>query len=285
MDQLDRRELLLSLFDSDGFGLEIGPSYDPFLPKSQGYNVETVDHADAETLRKKYSDNASKIETVDHVSDGGSLLDLIGQRSRYDFIYASHMIEHVTDIVRFIQDCEALLKPEGVLVLVVPDKRFHFDALRPVSTVGDALQAYHEARKRHSPGQVFDFMSLFCLRGGTTIWSEPTLDDMVLSNDLSAAHGQFNRAQNSLEYIDIHAWRFTPSYFRYLIKTLRTLNYIQSGVAELITNDDDPVFRFEFYATLSKTAPRCEDSDIDLLKAAEEELRVIRGSRGSNSAL
>ena len=103
---LNRTELLFSMFDPSGFGLEIGPSYNPLLPKRRGYNVEIVDHADAATLREKYRDNASRIEEVDYVSDGRSLLETIGHEQRYDFIFASHVVEHVTDIVRFIQDCE-----------------------------------------------------------------------------------------------------------------------------------------------------------------------------------
>jgi predicted SAM-dependent methyltransferase len=173
----DRTKLLLSMFDASGFGLEVGPSYNPLLPKSRGYNVETIDHADAAALREKYSDNASQIEEVDYVSDGRSILETIGKKERYDFIFASHVIEHVTDIVRFIQDCEALLKPDGLLVLAVPDKRFCFDALRPLSTVGQALQAYLEKRKRHSPGVLFDQAFYVCSKAQQTVWIEPTLDD------------------------------------------------------------------------------------------------------------
>jgi hypothetical protein len=33
--------------DLTGLGLEIGPSYNPLLPKSEGYRVRTADHLDA----------------------------------------------------------------------------------------------------------------------------------------------------------------------------------------------------------------------------------------------
>ena len=180
---MDRTARLLSMFDATGLGLEVGPSYNPLLPKSAGYNVEIFDHADAETLRAKYRDNASQIEEVDYVSDGRGLLDVIGEPGRYDYIVASHVIEHVADIVRFVQDCETLLKDGGTLVLAVPDKRYCFDTLRPISTVGQALQAFAEKRTRHSPGVVFDHLSMICTKEGWgVVWREPTLDDLQLQH-------------------------------------------------------------------------------------------------------
>ena len=163
------------MFDPTGFGLEVGPSYNPFLPKTKGFRVETIDHADAATLREKYRDDAGQIEEVDYISDGRSMAEIIGRPERYDFIFASHVIEHVTDIVRFLQDCETLLKPAGRLVLAVPDKRYCFDVLRPLTTVGQALQAYVEKRQRHPAGVLYDHFAYFCEKNGHGIWIAPDL--------------------------------------------------------------------------------------------------------------
>lgn len=276
---MDRTEILLSLFDSSGFGLEVGPSYNPLVPKSKGYKVETVDHADATTLRKKYSDNASQIEEVDYVSDGQGLLELIGSPQRYDYIVASHVIEHVTDIVKFLRDCSTLLKPSGVLVLAVPDKRYCFDTLRPVSTVGQALQAYIEKRTRHTPGMLFDHVVSVSKKAGNIVWVEPTLDNIEFAHTRNDAKNLFETSQTSTEYIDTHAWQFTPSYFRYFIKMLRSLGYIQ--LAEENFHKNEKLGLHEFYVTLSKNAPMLETSDLELLRASEQELREIRISRAS----
>ncbi|RUW93480.1 methyltransferase domain-containing protein [Mesorhizobium sp. M7A.F.Ca.US.010.02.1.1] len=276
---MDRTELLLSLFDSNGFGLEVGPSYNPLLPKSAGFNIETIDHADAAILREKYSNNASKIEEVDYVSDGRSLLEVIGKKERYDFICASHVIEHVTDVVRFIQDCETLLKPDGRLVLAVPDKRYCFDAFRPLSTVGQALQAYIEQRKRHALGVIFDQASYTCTKAKQIVWIEPTLDDVELVGGGEEAKMQFESAQASDDYHDAHGWQFTPTSFRYLVKKLRSLGYIKSGELAFHKHDSPRPGMHEFYISLSKAAPVLQKPDIDLLKETERELREIRTSR------
>lgn len=273
---MDRTEILLSMFDPNGFGLEVGPSYNPFLPKSEGYNVETIDHADAKTLREKYSDNASRIEDVDYISDGRSMAEIIGEVDRYDFIFASHVIEHVTDIIRFIQDCETLLKPDGRLVLAVPDKRYCFDVLRPLTTVGQALQAYAEKRKRHPAGVLYDHFAYFCEKNGHGIWISPDLDGADLPKASSEAHQIFEMALTTPDYHDAHAWQFTPSSFRLLVKKIRDLGYIESGEASFYKHDIGHLGMHEFYASLSKSAAPLAESDLTLIRQTELELREIK---------
>jgi len=276
---MDRRELLLSMFDASGFGLEVGPSYSPLLPKRRGYNVETVDHANAEELREKYRNDVSvdisNIEEVDYISDGGSLVDLIGQTERYDYIFASHVIEHVTDVVRFLSDCERLLKPDGVLVLAVPDKRFCFDVLRPVSTIGSAIQAYLENHRRHPPGMVFDHVSLVSRKGANVVWLEPNLDGLDFFHSVSEAKAALDDACNRQDYIDIHRWQFTPEYFRYFVHVLAETGFIGLREARFHKNDAIHLHLHEFYITLSRAGNGPDKSMLDLLKAAHRELREI----------
>jgi hypothetical protein len=47
MNRIDR---IKSLFDVNKFGLEIGPSFNPIVPKSEGYNVEILDHLNRDQL-------------------------------------------------------------------------------------------------------------------------------------------------------------------------------------------------------------------------------------------
>ena len=110
MSQLDRRELLLSLINTQGLGREIGPGFNPLVPKSQGYRVETLEHATREDLVAKYANapgvDVSRIEVVDHVCTGASVFDAVGKTARYDYIVASHVIEHSTDMLGFLKDCK-----------------------------------------------------------------------------------------------------------------------------------------------------------------------------------
>lgn len=84
-----------------GPGLEIGHSHSPLAPKAAGYNVEILDHATAPELHAKYRDagvNLDHIEDVDFVWNGAPLPETVGRRDCYDWIIASHVIEHTPDM-------------------------------------------------------------------------------------------------------------------------------------------------------------------------------------------
>lgn len=274
--ETQRRDFLRSLIDTGGLGLEIGPSFRPLLPKAEGYQVEIVDFAEAAKLREIYSDHdVSKIEEVDFISNGGSLVDLIGQTGRYDFIVASHVIEHVPNLVGFLEDCERLLKPKGSILLAVPDKRFCFDVLRPISTPGQALQAHHEKRTRHPPGVVFDHNNIVA-KNHSVVWLEPTLDDLFPIFPEGTDIVEYRKSMSSPEYIDCHGWQFTPHSFVYMLKTLRRVGAIHLGIEALHKHVPATCNFHEFYAVLSHSAPECGATDIDLQRMIERELRVVQ---------
>ena len=87
------------------------------MPKRYGRNIEVVDHAPAEELR---SFNLHVIEEIDYVSDGCLMIRSLAIQDAATFIVASHVIEHVPELIGFIRSCEALLKETGTLVLAVP---------------------------------------------------------------------------------------------------------------------------------------------------------------------
>ena len=55
---MDRVAILDRMFNRAGFGLEIGPSFNPVVPKASGARVETLDHTDQSGLIEKYRTHA-----------------------------------------------------------------------------------------------------------------------------------------------------------------------------------------------------------------------------------
>lgn len=223
----DRRTQLLALIDPGGLGLEIGPGFNPLLPKADGYRVETLDHATQDELRAKYAGapgvDPARIEPVDHVWRGGSLLQTIGAAERYDWIVASHVIEHVPDPLGFLLDCQQLMKPGGTLALAVPDKRHTFDLLRTLSSTGDVLQAHLERRQRHPPGRIFDELAYNVVRDGRIAWGPDDTGALAFFRPLADARALYEHVQRTQDFIDIHAWQFTPSSFRLIVSDLHAV--------------------------------------------------------------
>ena len=65
---------------------------------------------------------------------------MIGKTGCYDWIIASHVIEHVPNFISYLQQCEAMLKPDGILSFIIPDKRYCFDYFSSSSSTGDVLE-------------------------------------------------------------------------------------------------------------------------------------------------
>ena len=241
--------------NKEGFGLEIGPSFNPIAPKTKGYNVHTLDHASATELREKYQGHGvdlDKIEEVDFVWHGESLQDLIGKVECYDWIIASHVIEHTPCFVSFIQQCEALLKLNGVLSLVVPDKRYCFDYFSPISSTGQILDAWTAHRTRPSAGQVFDHYSNAAKRFNSISWRADGFGGAnALVHSVDEAKTQWGRATSTNDYIDVHCWRFVPESFQLILTDLKVL-----GLTNLSVKTTFNTVRCEFYVSLSKQDQR-----------------------------
>jgi 2-polyprenyl-3-methyl-5-hydroxy-6-metoxy-1,4-benzoquinol methylase len=170
---MTREEIILKHIKRDGRGLEIGPGCAPIAPKKQGFHVHVLDHCDKKALIEKYRPhgiNVDNLEEVDFVWDGRSYTELVGRRHVYDWIIGSHVLENTTNLIGFLNDCDSLLKKEGVLSLAVPDKRYCFDHFRPLSSIGRVIDAARNPQKIHSAGTVAEYFLSLVSRGGRIAW-------------------------------------------------------------------------------------------------------------------
>jgi SAM-dependent methyltransferase len=259
----------------DGHGLEIGPGYNPLLPKAEGFRVETVDYTDADGLRAKYEGNPhvdlSRIEPVDHVMiDGMTLAEKIGKPEAFDYVVASHVIEHTPDMLGFLKSCEALLAPAGILLLAVPDKRHCFDVLQPLSSTGAVLQAHLDRRTKPTPGAIFDNGAYNAVRGDDIGWGPSDARDLRFFASLRAANEVFDSERRAPTYRDVHVWRFVPSSFRLILKDLHEIGEIRLREDRFFDSVGN-----EFYISLSASATGCPTDRLTLAKQALREQATI----------
>lgn len=262
-DSTTRVDKTLYALDKKGAGLEVGPSHNPIAPKSKGFNVHILDYLDTEELRAKFQGhgvNLDNIEDVDFVWNGEPLSELIGRSSCYDWIIASHVIEHIPDPITFFQQCEILLKPTGKLSLIIPDKRYCFDYFNPVTTTGELLDAYVEKRTRPTPGQLFNHVSNASTKDGAYAWHQAAAGELELRYSFSQASDLWRQSQESTTYYDAHCWRFTPVNFRLILSDLHRL-----GLVNLTIVREFGTTGCEFFVTLGKEVSQTPDR-LDLLK-------------------
>jgi len=258
-------------------GLEIGPSYRPLCPKNQGWNTLVVDHATRAELVAKYTAwevDTSLIEDVDVVL-GDDGLRAIGPKRGYDYILASHVIEHVPNPIGFIHACADLLKPKGRLRLAVPDKRFCFDLLKPVSTAGQMIQAYSENRRSHTLGQVVDALMFHVTSNGQITFPRVGASDRLeLVHPPMEAYRLAINVIRSGQHYDVHGWVFTPSSFLVICRQLTAMGLLPFRITEVI-----PDGQHEFLVDAVREDPVANERGADtiaMLKAVfEEQARAI----------
>jgi ubiquinone/menaquinone biosynthesis C-methylase UbiE len=130
-----------------GHGLEIGALH-ARTAVPPGARVRYVDRKSRDDLRREYPNTDQEgFNRVDIVDDAQTLATV--PDSSEDFIIANHVIEHVEDPMLMVQNSMRVLKPGGVLLLTIPDKRRTFDVERPVTTLQHVLDD-HEDRGRGS---------------------------------------------------------------------------------------------------------------------------------------
>ena len=187
---MNRNQKILQHVNRKGQGLEIGPSHNPVAPKKKGYKVHIIDHMDREQLIAKYQEhkvNLKNIEDVDFVWSGESYAELTGKRDFYDWIIASHLIEHTPDLITFLNDCDEILKDDGVLSLVIPDKRYCFDHYRPITGLSKIIDSYFNQNRIHTPGTVAEYYLNVVAKAGDIAWNSNTPGSFTLVHSLGDA--------------------------------------------------------------------------------------------------
>jgi len=266
---MTREELIRQHFDRNMRLLEIGPSYNPILPKAAGWRTTIIDHASQAELVAKYAPLVStvdRIEAVDFVWQGGPLADLLpaDQRGSFDGLVASHVGEHFPDLIAFLKNAAIVLKPEGVMALALPDKRVCFDFFQPLTTTGDLVAAHLEGRTRHQRRIFFNQAAYFVTRNQVGGWAHAgNTAPFHLANPLSLAQHSYDVGDESpaSEYRDTHAWAFTPKSFELLMLELNLLDYTDWAIRAI-----EPALGVEFYVWLERRKIVMPESAVNPLR-------------------
>lgn len=248
---MDRRtRILTGLNVSDAVGVEIGALDKPLVTRDMG-KVLYVDHADTATLRKKYQEDAGvraeAIVDVDGVWGTNTLLEAIGGQ-KVDYALASHVIEHVPDLVTWLNELESILAPGGQIRLAIPDMRYTFDCLRRETVLSDVLPAYIARARRPMPREVMDFICNAADVRSDLLWHKAARRAVARKLYLFADAVQLGEASMRGEYHDVHCWTFTPASFARLMSEIRSAD-LSNLACRAFT--DTPIGGMEFYVSLA----------------------------------
>ncbi len=287
---MDKRKKMLAAIDpSQGIGLEIGPLDSPIVTREMG-NVRYVDHASTEDLRVKNRENRfvklDRIVDVDYVWGAKTLPELVASEAPFDYVMASHVIEHVPDLVGWLGEVGAILRPHGVLSLAIPDKRYCFDHYRQPTATAEALEAYLRRQRRPSFRQIFDHLASFATVDGDLTWDAGTTVAPTRQRSLREAWDIARGASADESYHDVHCWVFTPASFLRLMESL-----IELDLFAFLVDRFFPTAGHEFFVSLkaldvSDEPGRGRAAQFESLRAiSEDETRAVAHHRGRPASM
>lgn len=225
--------------------LEIGPLNNPnFI----GENVKYFDVLGIEGLRcKAQSWNVDPLgvpQNIDYISESG---DLSIVDKSFPIVFSSHVIEHQPNLVEHLIKVEKILRINGRYIMIIPDKRYCYDHYQELTLIEDILDAYYQEAKIHSLKKLLSYLRR-THNNAMNHWKGNHGDLPSFSIEKVKEIIKQYKDSNK-QYIDAHAWFFTPDSFKNIIQILNNLGLIHLSLIEV---SETAPGQLEFYAILQK---------------------------------
>lgn len=134
-----------------------------------------------------------------------------------DYVISSHVLEHVANPVAALGEWYRVLRPGGIIYLVVPNRLTTWDHTRDLTTVQHMLDDYTRGTTACDPTHIDDFV--FGMD-----WSR--YNPVTPAEEVAARRAELARGMHEMvsrgEDINIHFHTFEPANVRGLLETLRT---------------------------------------------------------------
>ena len=221
-NRLATRADFVGLIPPDADALEIGPFFRPLLAGPNVRFFDVLSQADLLARAREIGETQPSVPIIDFVSPTGDL-SIVNQS--FSYVVSSHCLEHQPDIVTHLKQVERIMWPGGRYFVLVPDKRYCFDAFIPESTIAEVMDAHYERRTAHLLKSVIEHRALTTHNDPVRHWAGDhgvRLHNHVVR--VKAAVKEYEAAGGN--YIDVHAWYFTPENASLLMTTLRDLGHI-----------------------------------------------------------
>ena len=209
--------------------LEIGAFDKPTFTKSDA-NIYYCDYFSKEELAKNHSNikpqRAKNAVDVDYVIKGERYSDCIDKK--FDLVIANHVIEHIPNIIKWLQDISLILKKDGFLFLTIPHKEYTFDKLRSLTSSEELILNNLHNLKAPNIHQICDQLYYHRPIKADDVWNN-NYQHLLEKNRFRNAKDAMDEAQKRLNenvYVDVHCNVFTYESFANVMNELRCAQYI-----------------------------------------------------------
>lgn len=143
-----------------GDGVEFGALHNPLIVGEQS-QITYVDKLTKKELLKKFpelKDYAESIVSTDIILDidKGDFSPLTLQK--FDFFIANHVIEHLVNPIRFLEEIHEVMIPSSILYISVPNKEYTFDKYRELTSNDHLWCEYQDNTNELTTEHLNDFL-------------------------------------------------------------------------------------------------------------------------------
>jgi SAM-dependent methyltransferase len=138
-------EEILEEITKNLYGVEIGgPSNTGEVIYKSTSNLDNIVFA-KETIWEKHYDNYNFIEGKTGKTIFNDAVDIanVGDKT-YDYLFASHCLEHIANPLKALKEWLRIIKDEGHIILILPEKSECFDNKRKISSFSTILSQYEK---------------------------------------------------------------------------------------------------------------------------------------------
>lgn len=147
-DKLHYRAIIANMYIR-GEGLEIG-ALNQLLSVPKWARVCYLDRMPLAGLYRHYAEyKDSRFPPVDIIDDGERLAKI--SDATQDFVIANSILEHFENPLLAVKNMFRVLKTGGILYMAIPDKRYIFDKVRPVTPLRHLLDDYQSETPPREP--------------------------------------------------------------------------------------------------------------------------------------
>jgi SAM-dependent methyltransferase len=250
-------KLLFGLDVENATGAEIGALAWPIVRKSQG-RISYIDYLDQTGLRKKYEEHTNvpkdDIVPIDIVAaSSAAAAAALKERGGVDYVIASHVLEHVPDLVGWLRDLSESLRPGGTIRLAIPDYRFCFDFLREPSRLSDIITAHISGAVRPQMREIVDFrLHERPVESIPPLWNGTHERRPVDASDFARARNAALVGESG-EYVDVHCWTLTLGILAHVMIDLCRMGLVR---LQCVRGFDAEVYEHEFVVVMSLAEPQ-----------------------------
>ena len=222
--------------------IEFGPLNRPLFNKEECKDIKYADIRSTEEIKKLYSNNDYLNKTGIEVNTDtivdidykiiGSYINTFKDK-KFNVAYLSHVIEHMPDIINFFNEISEILKDDGRLIIIYPDKRYCFDHFRNSTSFRDAYATYKYGTKENAR-IAFDFAyNVVHENDPKVFWDSIDLINIISKNNIKDAEKYYeDTLTGNIATDDVHFWPFSDIDFLKFIYEMKRADLFNFEIEE-----------------------------------------------------